>query len=125
VVFLGPQGRSADKRASEIGNRGVGGPKFFYVEYERPVTLAAALGRGRMQRPNWLHDTPDATDIAPRSSADARRPDEMPTDGDTPFLPEPVHDTIDYLVAGLKGKTLVVRTPDEFARAMKQIAQGK
>lgn len=123
VVFLGPHTRSADKRVLEIGNGGAGAPKFFYVEYQRPVTLAAVLGQGRMPRSNWLHDTPN--ELAPHSDADAHRPDEMTPESDTPFLPEPVHDAIDYLVAGLKGKTLVVRTPDEFAKAMKQIAQGK
>jgi hypothetical protein len=34
-------------------------------------------------------------------------------------------DTIDYLVTALKGKTLVVYTADDFAKAMKQIAHGK
>lgn len=125
VVFLGPRGHLADKRASEIWNRGAGGPKFFYVEYERPVAFAAGLGRssGRSGRASSLHDVPN--DIAPRSNADIRRPDEMGWASDTPFLTDPVHDTIEYLVAGLKGKTLVVRTPDEFAKAMKQIARGK
>jgi hypothetical protein len=35
-----------------------------------------------------------------------------------------VRDTIERLVAGLKGKTLVVRTPGEFAKAMKLIARA-
>jgi hypothetical protein len=37
----------------------------------------------------------------------------------------PTRDTIDYLVAMLAGKTLVVHTPGDFAKAMKQIAPWK
>ncbi|HMD71668.1 MAG TPA: hypothetical protein VKF41_10020 [Bryobacteraceae bacterium] len=126
VVFLGPHGRSADKRALEIGNRGAAGPKFFYVEYQRPPTLAAALGRGpgRMERASSLHNIPNGID-ASQTTLNGPRFDGMAWDSDAPFLADPVRDTIEYLVAGLKGKTLVVRTPDEFAKAIKQIARAK
>jgi hypothetical protein len=124
VVFLGPHGRSADKRALEIGNRGAGAPKFFYVEYQRPVALPEAMvrgtGRGRTDRAEALYDVPNEIGLR-RNSASG----EMVWGLDTPFLADPSRDTIEYLVAGLKGKTLVVHTPDEFAKAMKQIARGK
>ena len=116
VVFLGPHGRTADKGAMEMGNRGTGAPKFFYVEYQRPETLATAMGRGpgRTGRYRTQNDIPYGPDSL-----------EVLWTSENPFLPDPVRDTIGRLVAGLKGKTLVVRTPGEFAKAMKQIASAK
>jgi hypothetical protein len=125
VVFLGPHGRSSDKAALEIGDRGTGAPKFFYLEYQRPETLAAALGLGpgRTGRSRSLHDIP--SDMVPHENrVDIPRPDEMLWTSDNPFLADPVRDTIERLVVGLKGKTLVVRTPGEFAKAMKLIARA-
>ncbi len=37
----------------------------------------------------------------------------------------PPRDSIDYLVSLVKGKTMVVRTPAEFAKAIDQIAPAK
>jgi hypothetical protein len=49
-------------------------------------------------------------------------PAPMPGRGLNADLPR---DTIDYLVSILKGKTLIVRTPGEFAKAIKLIAPPK
>jgi len=126
VVFLGPHARWEDRPAPAIGTRGASTPRFFYLEYQQPATLASAVarGRGRMGRATSLRDIPSGV------NAQGDVFNTYPTDDGlwasaTPFLPDTPHDTIDRLVAGLKGKTLVVTTPSEFSRAMKQISGGK
>jgi hypothetical protein len=125
VVFLGPHVPSAGKLTVEIANRGANAPKFFYLQYQRPVTLAAAMGllQNRVGRREPLYTTSDLR--ARQNEVDASTPDAIFPGLDTPFLEDTPRDTIERLVAGLKGKTMVVRTPDEFAKAMQQIAGAK
>jgi hypothetical protein len=133
VVFLGPHARSNDNRTTGIGIPGPGAPKFFYVEYQRPEFIAAQTARrtARMGESDaTIGDLPDASlstgrrgmgggtlDIPSRTTAT--------TGGYGPYSAQTARDTIDYLVTALKGKTLVVNTPDDFAKAMRQISRGK
>jgi hypothetical protein len=132
VVFLGPHARSSDTRVSGIEDRGAGAPKFFYVEYQRPQMSAAAMARrsARMGRTeDSVSDLPDASTPNGRGGGmggGLNIPGRASAAGlGSPYPIAQPRDTIDYLVAALKGKTLVVYTPDDFAKAMKQIARGK
>jgi hypothetical protein len=126
VVFLGPHVQSDDKLALEIANRGTGAPKFFYLEYQRPAMLAAAFGsaQGRAGRTDSMRNSPNAL-RARQNQADTSLTDEILPPIDASYMEDTPRDTIERLVAALKGKTMVVRTPDEFAKAMKLIARVK
>lgn len=126
VVFLGPHAQSDDKWVSDIANRGAAAPRFFYLQYQRPAMLAAALpqGQGRVARADSLRNFP--TELrAHQYEADIPRPDGLPLGFEIALQEDTPRDSIERLVVALKGKTLVVRTPDEFARAMRLIARVK
>lgn len=129
VVFLGPHARSTDNRIFGIEGPASGAPKFFYVEYQRPEMNPVLMARrsARMGQRGAVAGggVPDASTPAGRGGLNI--PGGItPDDGAySPFAVRQPRDTIDYLVAALKGKTLVVYTADDFAKAMKQIAHGK
>ncbi|HUA59167.1 MAG TPA: hypothetical protein VML19_10460 [Verrucomicrobiae bacterium] len=122
VVFLGPPALSMDQPPDLFRKLPRSAPKFFYVRYQPPTTILA--GRGQIARPA-ANSTgmPDASMPAPEYSpaGDTRPPGPVPI----AYPARAIHDTIDYLVAMLKGKTLIVRTPGEFAGAMREIAPPK
>jgi len=136
VVFLGPHARSEDKPAAPPETRDGRGPKFFYVDYQVATMALPPFGggRGRGGRGRNASGMPDASQpmstrggIVPNLSGGggngAAGVDPLAQAGSVPML-EP-RDTIDFLVATLKGKTLVVRTPGDFAKAMRLIAAQK
>lgn len=104
VIFLGPHTRFLDKPARMFGPPEAGWPKFFYIEYQR----------------FWIHLQPEFASTASESSM-------MPIDGRAglppvnPSLSGPLRDSIDRLVAQLKGRTLIVRTPADFAKATRKV----
>jgi len=118
VVFLGPRARSTAAPAFEVGKPGAGGPKFFYLEYLRPQRVRSATGRGGQSCQQG--------GVAGGDVYSSRMPiggcagtDDLPAETAIP------RDTIDRLVSMLKGKTLMVRTPAEFAAAVRQIRPAK
>jgi hypothetical protein len=130
VVFLGPHARPTDSRIFGVESPAAGAPKFFYVEYQRPqVSPALMAGRSaRMGRRDAMAGgISDAATPTVRAGGGLNIPGGItPDDGaDSPSPVRQPRDTIDYLVTALKGKTLVVYTADDFAKAMKQIAHGK
>lgn len=112
VVFLGPHTRFRDKPPANIEQMGQGGPRFFYIEYQS--------GMLRPLHKNFI----DASGSLPKGEMEGRRgPPASPAPERSPsarsvLLPR---DTIDYLVAGLNGKTLIVQTPGEFGRAVNEV----
>ncbi len=127
VVFLGPHSEADDKLSADMESRGAGAPRFFYLQYQRPAMLEAAWGRlqGRVARRGTLQGAPSA--LRPRQNdTDTSGADAILPPIDPGYMMEDTpHDSIERVVAVLKGKTQVVRTPDEFARAMTLIARGK
>jgi hypothetical protein len=126
VVFLGPHTQSDDRLSAEMGSREPGAPRFFYLQYQRPATFAAAIGQIQVRtgRAASLH----SASSEPRSNqnaAPAPGPEVVLPSIDPYYMEHAPRDSIVRLVAALKGKTVVVRTPDEFARAMTLIAHGK
>jgi hypothetical protein len=128
VVFLGPRARSTDQRAFEIGKGRATMPKFFYVEYQ-PPSMARPVGSSAdefesmgstMSRQAHIRNSDAA------GSGYAVVPDPALLDSiNGPSRAATPRDSIDHLVSMLKGKTLIVRTPVDFAKAMKQIAPQK
>jgi hypothetical protein len=129
VVFLGPHAWVQDKPPDTIGKPGPHGPKFFYLQYQRPLppwmvlrnTTAAATGLPDASTPNTGHGAMGGM-MGAGAGMGGVGPAPMPGRGLNADLPR---DTIDYLVSILKGKTLIVRTPGEFAKAIKLIAPPK
>jgi hypothetical protein len=126
VVFLGPQALSDDKLSGDMGSRDAGVPRFFYLQCHRPAMLMAPLEQVPIRAGHL--------GVVRSSSDDPRpRPQATPIPGPDLALPSigpgnmehAPRDTIVRLVAALKGKTLAVRTPGEFAKAMKLVAGGK
>lgn len=128
VVFLGPRARAGGKRAVEVANGPAGMPKFFYVEYQPPLVMRPAgpsadefarvgSGIGRQTRPATGEDGGSGWAVVPDSS--------VIDSINGPAAAVPPRDSIDLLVSMLKGKTLLVRTPADFAKAMGQITPQK
>lgn len=127
VVFLGPHSRSAENPALEIPLGHGSTPKFFYLEYQSPR---------RIQVPGATRDeflgvgtsiAGQVQDAASKTVADGYGDGRFvvpktaqPEERHRPFMSR---DSIDYLVAKLKGKRFVVSTPVEFAKAMGGIAK--
>jgi len=124
VVFLGPHARSTRKPTFEVDAPGSGAPRFFYVEYQWSDRYAL-MGRGSIAGSRAV--PPGSGSVADGSRRGGGCPVSAvcnPADSSGPPI-MPTRDTIDYLVAMLAGKTLVVHTPGDFAKAMKQIAPWK
>lgn len=127
VVFLGPHARATAKVDLGPGKGRPAEPGFFYLQYERPAMRPAGssadefarVGSGIASQRAWNVD--DGATGHPAAVPDRGLIDSI--DGPTAFGPP--HDSIDTLVTTLKGKTLVIRTPTDFAKAMKQIAPRK
>jgi hypothetical protein len=120
LVFLGPHARSSDKRAQEVGKGRSDLPGVFYLEYQ----LASVALQSGNDFPNN-----DPRRIGKSSPIDlgggsgyAVIPDSEQIDAiNGPAKFGPTHDSIDYLVGGLKGKTLRIGTPAEFSKAINEI----
>jgi hypothetical protein len=124
VVFLGPRAAVKDKVSlpSEITRGAL--PKFFYVEYQeqtRPML--------RDDYPGWSAGPTSHGGHADREDIDGNAravggPPPALGPVDAPLAYNDVwRDSIEYLVSSLKGKTIVVHSPADFAKAMNQIAQ--
>ena len=115
VVFLGPRTRFIDKPAKVFGTPEPGWPKFFYVEYQR--------FRLRASPPLTTGLTPNSDSSRPGGQGGVISPEIPPPL--PPVAPSlgggPLRDTIDRLVAQLNGKTMIVRTPADFAKAIRRI----
>jgi hypothetical protein len=122
VVFLGPLSKLTAKPSFSL-KRAVGAaPRFTYLEYLPPRTMDAkspdefsqlgkntAVSRARDTRTN--HDEGgNGTYVIPS-------PAEI--DSLNPRGFSPPRDSIDYMVSMLKGKTFVVNTPTDFAKAVR------
>lgn len=126
VVFLGPRAAVKDKVSlpAEITRGAL--PKFFYVEYQEPARVML-----RDESPSWGGGPTSRVDHADREDIDGNaRPVGAPPPAmgpvDAPFAYNDVwRDSIEYLVSSLKGKTIVVHSPADFAKAMNRIAKAK
>ena len=129
VVFLGPHTRLNGKPLTDgaMERQGPGAPKFFYLEYMRPVALPST----QSSSDNWLDaagnfpespaQMPDIFDYS-HMAADATSLPAIyyPTQAD-----ESHNDAIDHLMSSLRGRTLIVRKPCDLAKAMQLIAAAK
>ncbi len=127
VVFLGPRAAMSDKVALP-GEKAAGAiPKFFYVEYQMQPPRVTSKDDFSPWAAN--NSGPHADRSADRTDVDGNnigQPVGLPTaiaGIDPPMGNDLRRDSIDYLVSSLKGKTLVVHSPTDFAKAMNQIAQ--
>lgn len=129
VVFMGAHSRFNGKPLADdaMERQGPGAPKFFYLEFLRPVALPLA---GDPAPDSWV----DASSGAPGSalsSSDAL--DYAEAVADATALPSNYHptqqdesrDAIDHLISSLKGRTMIVRKPCDLARAMLQITAAR
>jgi hypothetical protein len=120
LVFLGPHARSSDKRAQEIGKGRSDLPGVFYLEY-----LVASVA---VQSANDFHNNDPRRVVGNRSRVDLGGSGDKVIPGSEqieaingPARFGPTRDSIDYLVAGFKGKTLRIGTPAEFSKAINEI----
>jgi hypothetical protein len=123
VVFLGPHAWQTDKPPADLFEKpGTGAPRFFYLQYQRLTMFAmqdtsngvadagAPMGRGPgVDRPA---DSPPVSRQLPASDSTV-----------IALAAQPSRDVIENLMVLLRGKTLIVRTPTEFSKAMKEIAR--
>jgi hypothetical protein len=105
VMFLGPRIGPLDKMPAHLVD-GLKGPRFFYLQY-RLSAEPIAVGI-----PNDMSQSP----LGSRRQA--------PMTADDQPVPE-VSDPIDLLVTKLKGKTLRVHSPTEFAKAVDEIRRAR
>ena len=120
VVFLGAIAWQKDKPSpNAVETPAAGAPLFCYLQYRRPIPITTILEAQR----SVARGLPDASESIPH-------PTRVPTGdvaprGPTDVRSGPPPDTIEHLMALLHGRTLVVHTPAEFAKAMQQIAPSK
>jgi hypothetical protein len=124
VVVLGPHAWSIDRPAAPAPGAHAGPPKFFYVEYQiaRPLGFSAdQFDRFGTTVAGSAATT--AAGIGEGGNGHTVIPDQSVMQAmDGPALTVPPRDSIDYLVTALKGKTLIVHSPADFAKAIDRIA---
>ena len=123
VVFLGPHSRLCGKPLTDTAmeNPGPSSPKFFYLEYARPVALPMD---GQTSSGGWL----DVANSHPDLSFSQQNAAPIVV-GETTSLPanyhptelDLSHDAIDRMVSLLKGRTIVIRKPEDLAKALQQV----
>ncbi|HUA60904.1 MAG TPA: hypothetical protein VML19_19230 [Verrucomicrobiae bacterium] len=124
VVFLGPHSHLCGKPlADALDNPEQGSTKFFYLEYTRPVALSI---QDQPSAEGWLDVSNDQPDLfisepnaAPIVVGD---PISLPANYNPTEL-DISHDAIDHMVSLLKGRTLVIRKPQDLAKALGQLTQ--
>jgi hypothetical protein len=124
IVFLGPHSRLTDKPAMNARNYPSPLPKFLYLQYVPPKRLSSRT-RSQDEFAKLGHNTAVDRAYNSRTGNDQSGtgayviPDPKELDAlSTPAFQAP-RDSIDYLVGDLKGKTVIVSTPTEFAGAVR------
>jgi hypothetical protein len=117
VVFLGPRSPAASDFSYEPDPRRAAGIQWIYLQYEHMASLRfPALGRGgRAMEPGSAADPGPPPEVfnGPRGGRGR---------GDSPPAPVgAIPDTIEQLLRRVKGETLPVRSPHEFADAIRRI----
>jgi hypothetical protein len=105
VIFLGPRERFHDRIPDALlDERHGGAPHFYFLAYQRPARLRSTS------------TLMDVADDAPGGRG-MRRTAELPAPSGASEAP----DTVSLAVGKLKGKTITVETPRQFAKAIRAI----
>ncbi|MBS1854264.1 MAG: hypothetical protein JST11_02780 [Acidobacteria bacterium] len=114
VIFLGPRERFHDKFPEGLlrPRRGEA-PRFYFLAYQLPVPLRGSANLGQMDGSFGGLDLGDDVTGIPRRAADMV----------VTSSPEGMPDTLSRAIARLKGKTIAVGTPRQFAKAVNEIAR--
>jgi hypothetical protein len=108
VIVLGPAARLRDPVPSRWAERPAFTARLFYLQYQpRQNPLATPFGMSSVNLPQ---------------TAEGGRGGRPTFDTGQPQTATPMGDTIDRLVQRWKGDTIVVRTPQEFADAIRRMA---
>jgi hypothetical protein len=120
VVFLGAIAWQKDKPSADaVETPAEGAPPFFYLQYRHPLPA-----RQKARRPVST-GLPDATESIPYPTGIHGSPQTVASPGPVDVRSGPEPDTIERLMPLLRGKTLVVHTPGEYAKAIQRIAPSK
>ncbi|MGA3242440.1 MAG: hypothetical protein ABSG03_39855 [Bryobacteraceae bacterium] len=106
VVFLGPETRTAKPiPKNDLGNTHPGAPRFYYVQYWQPSQrVPRRFGEGIAAPPGMA-------------------PPRLPSYG---TFPDPAStDSIAQAIGRLKGRTMAVSTPADFAAAIRRMTPAK
>jgi hypothetical protein len=120
VVFLGAIAWQKDKPPPDaVETPAEGAPPFFYLQYRYPVPI------GLEARRSVSTGLPDASESVSHPTGVQSSPQKVVSPGPVDIRSGPEPDTIERLMPLLHGKTLVVHTPSEYAKAIQQIAPSK
>jgi hypothetical protein len=133
VIFLGPRERFHDKLpANALDKLHGAAPRFFFLPYQAPYGLPGARtsrpspgpmgsGKGRGGNGGGLPSLQSAPDMMSGPELVGDNGLNIGIGTSLPESPERLPDTVSLTVARLKGKTIVIRSPGEFAKAIEQI----
>ena len=114
VVFLGPRERFHDKFPDRVLDKRRGSrPRFFFLAYQLPVPLLSVPHAGERDVSFGGIDLPDG----PQPERSMRRSGDLIIT----TAPEGLVDTLSRAIGKLKGKTMTVESPRQFAKAIREI----
>lgn len=114
VVFLGPTSRYGNKiPKGVVPSQGQAHTRFFYVKYEAPQRIPAAAGSPGNPGTDWWTGEGVWDPTLPKTYHTGALPSPQSAQG----LP----DIITAVVSELKGKTLIIQTPADLAKAIQTI----
>lgn len=127
VIFLGPRERYHEKLPADALDKSRGAlPRFFFLPYQEPRALPNTKGVPALEDPivggpGGVPGMRSAPDMMSGPDLGGDNGVNITIDRAIPDSPERLPDTVSLAVARLKGKTIAIQSPSQFAKAIEQI----